>query len=272
MIEYEQITERATEKELTSYWNAAVGLQEVDGLKPSEYLKELAQKNVEGSLDNRQIEELLYAEYENETPEQKLYRTKECDIVSNRIVELLQMDGLQLNMGTLQSIHRYLFKGIYENAGEFRKYNISKKEPILGGRTVKYANYQMIEETLRYDFGQEMEQSYSEMTPEQMTKRIAKFSSSIWQVHPFSEGNTRTTAVFMERYLNQVGFHVNNDLFKEYSQYFRNALVRSNYADYPAGIVNTYQHLEKFYENLLFEGTNKLRSRDLVIEKLVIER
>ena len=58
---------------------------------------------------------------------------------------------------------------------------------------------------------------------------IAKFVSGIWQIHPFGEGNTRTTAVFTIKYLRSIGFDVNNDLFADKSWFFRNALVRANY-------------------------------------------
>ncbi len=83
----------------------------------------------------------------------------------------------------------------------------------------------MIKDTLEYDFQEEKEYKYSSMTNEQVIHQISKFTSSIWQVHPFMEGNTRTAAVFMERYLSFIGFDVDNTLFLENAKYFRNALV-----------------------------------------------
>lgn len=97
--------------------------------------------------------------------------------------------------------------------------------------------------------------------------RIVSFTSSIWKAHPFMEGNTRTTAVFMECYLKNMGFQVDNTMFKNYSQYFRNALVRANFADYKNGITETNQYLENFYKNLLTGGDIPLRSRDLVLKE-----
>ena len=99
-------------------------------------------------------------------------------------------------------------------------------------------------------------------------KHIAKFTLSIWQVHPFGEGNTRTIAVWIEKYLNNMGFHVNNDMFKDKSLYFRNALVRSNYGNIPKGIYPTFKYLIMFFENLLYDKNNELKNRDLYIKEL----
>lgn len=61
-----------------------------------------------------------------------------------------------------------------------------------------YADYMMIEDTLKYDFDEEKNQNYTKMNKEQIVKRLATFTSRIWQVHPFGEGNTRTTALFIQ--------------------------------------------------------------------------
>lgn len=248
------------------YWNAAIGLQDVDELKPSKYLYELSEQNIEGSISMQEVKEKLVTYYQK-APNTERIETMECDIVSARIVELLAEGTVSLNPSALKSIHRYLFDGIYDFAGQFRQYNITKEEEVLQGDTVKYANYFEMQDILEYDFTTEKQQKYSKMDKEQIIKRICRFSSSIWQVHPFGEGNTRTTAVFMELYLNSIGFNVNNDMFKEYSKYYRNALVRSNYADYGKGIDVDLSFLEKFYTNLLFGGKFELKNDDMIVSK-----
>ncbi len=261
---YGETTDKAVKK---SYWDAAKGLQQVDGLKPTQYLSELSEANINGELSYKQIEDLLYKHYENETEEDIQYRNKEADLVAARIAHILDSPGYPLKIASLKAIHRELFKDIYDHAGQFRKVNIYKPEPILNGDTVKYTNYTALEDTLEYDFDTEKSRSYAGLTQEKVIKRIASFTSSIWQAHPFMEGNTRTTAVFMECYLNNMGFQVDNTTFKDYSQYFRNALVRANFADYKNGITETNQYLENFYKNLLTGGDIQLRSRDLVLKE-----
>ena len=148
------------------------------------------------------------------------------------------------------------------------KFTSHRLEEILNGDTVKYVNYQDIESYLEYDFKEEKDFDYSKLNKDELIKHIAKFTSSIWQVHPFGEGNTRTTAVFTEKYLNNMGFNVNNDMFKNKSLYFRNALVRSNYGNIPKGIYPKFDYLVMFFENLLQGKNNELKNRELYIKEL----
>ena len=265
MSEYRVKEYKYNKEKQKEYWETAIGLQDVDGLKPSKYLYELSEQNIDGKITTQEVKEQL-AKYYKDNGSKDQTETMECDIVSARIVELLAEGSVSLNPSTLKSIHRYLFDGIYDFAGKFRDYNITKDEPILNGDTVKYANFFEIMDILEYDFDMEKKQKYSSMSNEQIVNRLCKFSSSIWQVHPFGEGNTRTTAVFMELYLNSIGFNVNNDMFKEYSKYYRNALVRSNYADYSKKIDVDFSFLEKFYNNLLFGGKSKLNNDELYLK------
>ncbi len=251
-------------KKQKEYWDTAIGLQDVDGLKPSKYLYELSEQNISGEIPIQAVKEKLNGYYKTVSDKERV-ETMECDIVSARIVELLAEQTVSLNPSALKSIHRYLFDSIYDFAGKFRDYNITKDEHVLCGDTVRYANYFEIQDILEYDFSIEKQQKYSKMNKQQILKRLCEFSSSIWQVHPFGEGNTRTTAVFMELYLNSIGFNVNNDMFKEHSKYYRNALVRSNYANYAKGIDVEFCFLERFYDNLLFNGNFELINDDMVI-------
>lgn len=264
MEEYKVKEYKHNPKKQKEYWDAAIGLQDVDGLKPSKYLYELSEQNISGEMPIQEVKEKLNGYYKTASDKERT-ETMECDIVSARIVELLAQQTVSLSPSALKSIHRYLFDGIYDFAGRFRDYNITKDEYVLCGDTVRYANYFEIQDILEYDFTIEKQQKYSKMTRLQILKRLCEFSSSIWQVHPFGEGNTRTTAVFMELYLNSIGFNVNNDMFKEYSKYYRNALVRSNYANYAKGIDVEFCFLEKFYDNLLFSGSFELINDDTVI-------
>lgn len=251
------------------YWNTGIGLNKVDDLQPSKYLLELSQRNINGELKYYEVEDLLKSYYKNQDINNiKIQKEKECDLVSLRIAQLLDDKSFGFSPVTLKNIHKYLFKDIYDFAGQYRTYNITKKEPILNGDTVIYVDYNNIEEYFAYDFKEEKEFDYSKLNNEELIKHIAKFTSSIWQVHSFGEGNTRTTAVFIEKYLNNMGFNVNNDLFKEHSLFFRNSLVRSNYGNIPKGIYPTFDFLIMFFENLLQGKNNKLENQELYIKKL----
>jgi len=251
------------------YWDTGIGLNKVDNLTPSKYLLDLSKKNINGELKYYEVENLLKTHYEKQNIEDiSVQKEKECDLVSLRIAQLLEDNSFGFNPVALKNIHKYLFNGIYDFAGNYRTYNITKKEAILNGNSVSYVDFNNIEEYLTYDFNEEKEFDYSKLDKEELVKHIAKFTSSIWQVHPFGEGNTRTTAVFIEKYLNNMGFNINNDMFKEYSVYFRNTLVRSNYTNIPKNVYSSFEYLEMFFENLLQGKNNELKNEELYVKEL----
>lgn len=250
-------------------WDMAIGLQEVDNLKPSKYLEKLLGENVNGNLTIKQVEEELREYYIEKDKKRELNHNElECDFVSTRIVELLQIDNFELSVDYLKYIHKYLFQDVYEFAGEFRNIDFSKHEKILNNDSVAYGDCKTLKESLEYDISLEKRKKYKKMNIVEVINNITKFSSSIWQVHPFREGNTRTTALFIEKYLISLGYNVDNTLFKDKSVYFRNALVRSNYFNNYLNIKEDSSYLVKFYENLLLGKNNNLHSQDLIVKEL----
>ena len=250
-------------------WDMAIGLQEVDNLKPSKYLEKLLQENVIGEKTIYEVEKELKEYYvEKEKNNEVNHNELECDLVSTRIVELLQENNFELSIDYLKYVHKYLFQDVYEFAGEFRKVDFSKHERILNNDSVAYGDHKLLEQSLDYDITIEKNKNYNEMNIVDVINNITDFSSRIWQIHPFREGNTRTTAIFIEKYLVSLGYNVDNTLFKDKSVYFRNALVRSNYFNNYLNIKEDNSFLIKFYENLLLGKNNNLHSRDLIVEKL----
>ncbi|MCL2712559.1 MAG: Fic family protein [Methanomassiliicoccaceae archaeon] len=262
---YERLGE-PEKAEKSVIWRIAIGLQRTDGLTPSDYLIETAKQNIDGHITFNEVKERLDSYYISKPvrPEDS-NRVEEADKVSARIAEILSERTFDLRPIEYVMIHKKLFSGIYKFAGKIRDYNISKAEWVLDGKTVYYTSASSIRATLDYDFGREMEFSYKGLTKKQMSERIVRFISGIWQIHPFGEGNTRTTAVFAIKYLRKLGFDVTNDMFAEHSWYFRNALVRANYTDLKNGIHSTYEYLDRFFGNLLFGEKNVLRNRDIHI-------
>ena len=250
-------------------WDMAIGLQEVDNLKPSKYLEKLLQENIIGEKTIYEVEHELKQYYGEKDKKDKTIQDEfECDIVSTRIVQLLEEDNFELSVDYIKYIHKYLFKDVYEFAGEFRKVDISKQERILNNDSVAYGDCKLLEQSLDYDISLEKNKNYSEMNIVDVINNITNFSSSIWRIHQFREGNTRTTALFIEKYLVSLGYNVDNALFKDKSVYFRNALVRSNYFNNYLNIKEDNIYLTKFYENLLLGKNNNLHSRDLIVKEL----
>lgn len=267
-IEYEEIN-KPTGYMKQLQWDMAIGLQEVDNLKPSKQLEKLLEENVIGKMTLDEVKQELRTYYvEKEKKNEVNHNELECDFVSTRIVELLQEDNFELSVGYLKYVHKYLFQDVYKFAGNFRTIDFSKPEIILNNDSVAYGDSRTLKESLEYDISLEKEKNYKDMSIVEVINNITKFSSNIWQVHPFREGNTRTTALFIEKYLISLGYDVDNTLFKDKSVYFRNALVRSNYFNNELGIKEDSSYLVKFYENLLLGKNNNLHSEDLIVSEL----
>lgn len=250
-------------------WQTAIGMQAVDGLKPSEYLKEKARQHIEGDITIDEVKQLVDSYYKSKVARSSSEdRTEEADKVSARITEILSENTFTFSPIEYLAIHRHLFEGIFSHAGQIRDYNITKNEWVLKGATVLYASAGSIRETLEYDFSQEKIFDYKNLNIDEAIRHIARFVSGIWQIHAFGEGNTRTTAVFTIKYLHTFGFNFSNETFANHSWYFRNALVRANYNDLTKGVYATTEFLEKFFRNLILNEQNELKNRNLQIDEI----
>lgn len=269
----EYLRESEPDKAHKSYaWSTAIGLQAVDGLKPSKYLIDTAIQNIEGKITMKEAQGLIDSYYkESSVHLSDDEHTEEADKVSSRIAGILSETAFSFSPNEYISIHRKLFQGIYKHAGKIRDYNITKKEWVLNGATVMYGSASELRATIEYDFSQEKEFSYKGLSMDEIIHHLAVFISRLWQIHIFGEGNTRTTAVFFIKYLRTLGFSATNDIFAENAWYFRNALVRANYTNLQKGIHETTKYLEEFLRNLLLNEKNELYNRKLHISGLLNE-
>ncbi len=253
-------------REAAYAWSTAIGLQAVDGLTTSEYLNELARKNIEGEITIDEVGKLLDSYYESKTHHEADDDDKqEADKASKNIKIILSVKTCDFSTKGFISMHRRIFEGVMKHAGKLRDYDITKREWVLEGDTINYLNWEDLRRALDYDIEQERNYSYKGLNSDEIIAHITKFTSGLWQIHAFGEGNTRTTAVFLIQYLRSIGFDVENDLFAKYSWYFRNALVRANYKNARKGIDYTPVYLERFFRNLLLGEQWDLRNRYLHI-------
>ena len=262
---YERLAE-PHKRERASLWRTAIGLQDVDGLKVSDYLKEAAVKHIEGDITIDDVRQQLKSYYVNRTTHDNDDAEKEeADRVAANIAKLLSEQSFSFTALEFLNIHRHLFDGVFKHAGEIRPYDISKKEWVLQGDTVVYGRAADIMMALRYDIQQEKDFCYKGLTTDEIINHIVDFVTLLWQNHPFREGNTRTTAVFVIKYLRSIGFRANNDLFAENSWYFRNALVRANYRNPSKGVEPNKSFLVKFFRNLMLGEQHELKNRYMLI-------
>ncbi len=263
---YDKVEPTTNKEQRKKYWDNALGLQKVDNLSPSDYMLSLVNEHIEGKITYDEIGDQLKSYYEKND---NIYE-EEADIVSLRIAKILEDGAFRFDYRTYLNYHKILFQGLdigipSKYIGNVRDYNISKKEDILNGDTVMYGYADNILETLKYDIENEKNVKYSKLNDDERVSQIARFTSLLWQNHVFGEGNTRTTAVFVEKYLISKGLNVDNELFKDNSLYFRNALVRANYSNLNLDVDETDEFLIKFFENLILGKNNVLDNEEMYI-------
>ena len=254
-------------RERAEAWGVAIGLQAVDGLTPSSYLVETAKRHIEGDISIDEVRELIDTYYRTKSAHDATDDGKEeADKVSSNITKLLNEKTFSFSPVGYAAVHERVFEGVFKFAGKFREYNLTKREWVLRGDTVLYVGFDEIRRALDHDFDREKEFSYQGLSLAEIIAHISKFVSGIWQIHAFREGNTRATAVFTIKYLRSMGFPVDNELFREHSWYFRNALVRANYRNVRKGIEPDPEFLERFFRNLLGGEQNELKNRFMLID------
>jgi fido (protein-threonine AMPylation protein) len=262
ILSYEPAPEMSYEERKTN-WLTAFGLQKVDGLSPSEYVGELAFQNIEGKMSFDEVESAIHAYYQDKNHSRATSeRENEADLVSSRIAKLLGAKSFVLSNNSLKTIHKSLFAGIKEyTPGEYRTYDIIKSEWVLDRDTVQYGDATLLEEEMALQLNQEKSFKYSGLTDIEKVTHIEHFISDLWHQHAFLEGNTRTIAVFVIKYLRSNGFSVDNIPFEQNSLYFRNALVRANYRNGATNVEPTFEYLDKFFGNVLLGKHNELHAR-----------
>ena len=246
-------------------WATAIGLQDVDGLKPSEYLLKTARRHIEGEISQADARRLVDEYYETKEAHDVPDSVREADKVSARMISIIGSPTFNFSVAYYLGLHRQIFEGVFGFAGEIRTVELTKREWVLNGDTVQYTPSCMVKDTLEYDFERERKFKYVGLSENAFVEHFASFISGIWQIHPFREGNTRTVGLFAIKYLRSKGYDVRNDLFAEKSYYFRNALVRANYENNRLGVEKTQLPLEEFFKVLVYGEDIELRSRFLRI-------
>lgn len=265
-FEYEKASEHTSAADRRHYWAVAIGLQDVDGLAVSPYLHEIATAYIEGEETLTDTGKLIRSYHANgeDAPH------AEADLVSQRIAELLERGAFCLAPEMLARIHAYLFQDLDGHVycpGQFKTERMVKREEILNGDSVLYADPLAYEISLRGAFASEQAKAYTTFDDDEL-KGFCHFIAFLWQIHPFAEGNTRTVAVFSELYLNYLGFRVANEPFEKHARFYRDALVRAMYRNAAAGVFPTDNFLIAFYENVLGFAENKLVRERMVCAPL----
>jgi len=142
-----------------------------------------------------------------EITDRDLLVQKEKEITFKKLVELyLKPIKGKFNAEHLKEIHKYLFDDIYYFAGEYRNVNISKNA------SSPFLDYTVIEEELDYILNNIINHIIKNSNSDFLyAEQLAILYHKLIRVHPFREGNGRTTREFMR----ELVLHCNN-YFNDY--------------------------------------------------------
>lgn len=183
----------------------------------------------------------------------QLLHKAEADITTFTMASIYNKKYIKFDAEALQDVHKTIFGQIYPWAGEFRTIQIIKYEEVLGGDTVRYAYPKEIKKQLNVIMKEIPKLKRNGTNDKDIVFRLVRIIATIWQIHPFREGNTRSVIIFAVLLAKHLGFEVEHRLFKTHSAYVRNALVWGS-----QGIYSKYEYLEKiFFDAILHETTEE---------------
>ena len=132
------------------------------------------------------------------------------------------------DLAHLLEMHRRIFAPVYPFAGEIRRIDMVKAEEKLGGGSVEYAPFHLARLQAELHLKELNARDWSGLRDLSRPQDMAAFAGMIvdlWKVHPFREGNTRTTMTFMHQFAAAKGFALDRELIRANAEYVRQALV-----------------------------------------------
>ena len=124
-------------------------------------------------------------------------------------VKLIDVDSIykgSLDAEFMCEIHKHILGDIFDWAGTFRTISIYKEELVIPGISLEYANPIRIEKSLKDRITDLDRTEWSNMTTKQISTAFARKLALLWKVHPYRDGNTRTTLAFANLYAREHGF------------------------------------------------------------------
>lgn len=166
----------------------------------------------------------------------KVLQKYEAKITAAKLLALMQKGIIgNFDVKHINAIHQYLFEDIYPFAGKLRTENIAKG-------VFRFAEWEYIEPELERLLNELKQENYLDKLPkEKLAERLAYYLSELNVLHPYREGNGRTTREFIRELALKNGYIL--DLRKVSPKDFLNACIKS--------IVDTSDLTKLIYECLI---------------------
>lgn len=163
-----------------------------------------------------------------------ILRSAVRDITASKFLNIEKTFSSKFDIDYFKAIHKHIFEDVFDWAGEFRTVPVIKQEQVgIPGLTLQYAKPQDIEKKLTAYFKSLNEIDWQNIP---LDKKIPLFTSKLvelWSIHPFRDGNTRTTITFANNFAKEHGFPMDLNMLLERlpRQYVGNRAVRYSVRD-----------------------------------------
>lgn len=183
----------------------------------------------------------------------ELLKQAESDIVTVRIHEVIKGGYYEASEEYLKELHKYLFSDVYPFAGNYRDIQIYKEERVLARLSVDYSHPNDIENKIKKLLEYINNTNLNELNNEERINYITNVLTTLWQIHPFREGNTRTSLVYMRQLLKSYGLTFDEYFFKPKGnfEYTRDALVAACFESEDFDVKRNYTYIKRVIGDIL---------------------
>jgi len=181
----------------------------------------------------------------------------EVEFSCNAINDLLTnpISG-EYDFAHLCCFHAHIFGDVYDWAGQPRTVPIEKAEAVLGYMTIDYAPPQDIEATTTKVLQRLNAIQWQKLSSNEQAEALSAGLADLWKVHPFREGNTRTTVTFICQFAESKELPLDRMLFEQNAAYVRGALVAAS-AIFRDGDFRKPEYLIRIVTDALARGARK---------------
>lgn len=211
-----------------------------------------------------------YYDYENCILKNKLgiidkeeLKQAESDIVIARIAEVFSNMHFKPTSEYFKELHKFMFGDVYDFAGKYRTIHVEKNERVLQGLSVDYSEPENIGTEVEKVFEIIRNTDFKSLDKDEKVYYVTDVLVSLWKVHPFREGNTRTCLVFLRTFLYSYGIDFSSKLFKNEGtyKYTRDALVAASFEAEDLNIKPIFHYIQKLISDIIVNSEEKERGR-----------
>ena len=141
-------------------------------------------------------------------------RKAEADIGFLKLINIDSVNGY-LDEQLMRDLHRHIFEDIFDWAGEFRTVPLVKEELVLPGYSIPYTDSKNIKKELSNRIKSMNVINWDDMDTRELSLKFAREIALLWKVHPFRDGNTRTTLSFAYIFAREKGFPFDIETFTQ---------------------------------------------------------